>query len=237
MGMATFSWQPAGDRAILFRLAEQVGDEAADRVRRLLEGLDSLAMAGYQEAVPGYTTLLVHYNPLVLGPDRLVAAAGAVLAGGGGDATAAVAPRLVEIPVLYGGEAGPDLAVVARETGLAEEDVVARHSARCYRVYFLGFIPGFAYMGSLDRRLVLPRLATPRQAVPPGSVGIAGGQTGVYPTSSPGGWRLLGRTPRVMYDPQREPRSLLRPGDQVRFYPITVDQFEAFAANAGGGEA
>jgi inhibitor of KinA len=134
-------------------------------------------------------------------------------------------PRLVEIPVCYGGEFGPDLKDVADLHGIAPGAVVELHAATTYVVYFLGFAPGFAYLGELPETLVTPRLATPRRVVPAGSVGIAGRQTGVYPISTPGGWRLLGRTPVTMFQPERARMSLLSIGDRVRFVAISPEKF------------
>lgn len=140
-----------------------------------------------------------------------------------GDAVMAVAPpppgRLVEIPVHYGGSDGPDIDAVAKHTGLSVDALIERHSAAEYTVYFLGFQPGFAYLGGLDPALATPRRKDPRVTVPAGSVGIGGEQTGVYPTASPGGWQLIGRTSAVLFDPNRDPPSLLEPGDRVRFVP------------------
>jgi KipI family sensor histidine kinase inhibitor len=125
--------------------------------------------------------------------------------------------RLVEIPVRYGGEDGPDLADVAAHCGLAVDEVVRRHGAAEYCVYFIGFQPGFAYLGGLDAALHTPRRAEPRVAVPAGSVGIGGAQTGIYPLATPGGWQLIGRTSLALFDPRAEPPTLLAPGDRVRF--------------------
>lgn len=134
--------------------------------------------------------------------------------------------RFVEIPVCYDGEFGPDLADVARHTGLSVEEVIARHSAVEYRVHCLGFAPGFPYLGGLPPELATPRRATPRQGVPAGSVAIGGAQTGIYPQSSPGGWNVIGRTPLRLFDADREPPALLKAGDRVRFRPITRGEFE-----------
>jgi KipI family sensor histidine kinase inhibitor len=127
--------------------------------------------------------------------------------------------RQVAIPVIYGGEAGPDLTVVAEHAGLSIHQVVELHSSTDYVVYFIGFQPGFPYLGGLDPRLHIPRRAEPRVAVPAGSVGIGGSQTGVYPLASPGGWQLIGQTPVALFDPLQQPPTLLRPGDTVRFVP------------------
>jgi len=125
----------------------------------------------------------------------------------------------VEIPVIYGNDAGPDLQVVADHAGLTPQQVVELHSSIDYVVYFIGFQPGFPYLGGLDDRLHTPRRAEPRLSVPAGSVGIGGSQTGIYPLATPGGWQLLGRTPVALFNPRQQPPTLLRPGDSVRFVP------------------
>nr|WP_198983390.1 5-oxoprolinase subunit PxpB [Herbaspirillum sp. ASV7] len=134
------------------------------------------------------------------------------------------AGRTVEIPVVYGGSGGPDLENVARHTGLSVDEVIARHSGGDYVVYFIGFMPGFAYMGGLAPELATPRHTTPRVTIPAGSVGIGGEQTGIYPMASPGGWQLLGRTSLNLFDPSQEAPTLLRPGDRVRF---TVERVQS----------
>jgi len=128
-------------------------------------------------------------------------------------------PRLIEIPVVYGGSAGPDLPEVAERAGLTPPQVVELHSSADYIVYFIGFQPGFPYLGGLDTRLHTPRRAEPRVVVPAGSVGIGGSQTGIYPLAAPGGWQLIGHTPLSLFDPQQQPPTLMRPGDRVRFVP------------------
>jgi inhibitor of KinA len=133
---------------------------------------------------------------------------------------------VVEVPVCYGGELGPDLAAVAQFGACSEEDVITMHADVTYRVYMLGFVPGFAYMGSVDDRIAAPRRATPRTVVPPGSVAIAGRQTGVYPIATPGGWNIIGRTPMKLFDPNRQQPSCFRAGDSVRFKPITRREFD-----------
>ena len=140
--------------------------------------------------------------------------------------------RVIEVPVCYGGELGPDLEDVARAVALSPAEVIARHSAPAYRVYLLGFTPGFPYLGGMDPRLACPRLSSPRVRVPAGSVAIAGAQTGVYSVESPGGWRLLGRTPLRLFDPDPGARRpfLLAPGDGLRFVPVDRARFDALAA-------
>ena len=143
--------------------------------------------------------------------------------------------RVVEIPVAYGGEFGPDIGFVAEYNGLTVEEVVEIHSKPLYRVYMLGFVPGFAYLGGMDERITTPRLEKPRLKVPAGSVGIAGKQTGWYAIESPGGWRLIGRTPLKTFNPMESPPSLVLPGDYVRFKPISEEEFWRIHRESDGG--
>ena len=138
---------------------------------------------------------------------------------------------MVTIPVCYGGDYGPDLAFVAQHAGLSEREVIRRHTAPKYRIYMLGFLPGFPYLGGLDPALFTPRLQNPRTAIPAGSVGIGGQQTGIYPVASPGGWQLIGRTPLKLFDPDRPLRYAA--GDRIRFAAITPQQFETLAQKEG----
>jgi len=169
--------------------------------------------------VPAYSSLAVIYDP------TLIDFGGVKRAVEGVEASAeSFEGELVEIPVVYGGEYGPDLEFVAKHSGLSVDEVIEIHSKPVYRVYFLGFLPGFAYLGGMDERIAAPRLERPRLKVPSGSVGIAGKQTGIYPIESPGGWRLIGRTPLRLFNPEKEPPTLLQPGDRVKFVP--VDEYE-----------
>jgi inhibitor of KinA len=137
-------------------------------------------------------------------------------------------PREISVPVCYESPHAPDLATAAELKGLSTEAFIRIHSSVSYRVYMLGFLPGFAYMGEVDESIVLPRKDTPRTVVPKGSVGIAGKQTGIYPTGSPGGWQLIGRTPIRLFDPEAANPAFFQPGDIVRFYSITADEFENY---------
>jgi KipI family sensor histidine kinase inhibitor len=169
---------------------------------------------GVGEVLPGMNNLTLTFDPTAIDLDALTAQ---VLAAWPKLSASAIEGRLVEIPVAYGGEHGPDLGDVAAHTGLTPAEVVRRHSAGEYVVYLLGFLPGFAFMGGLAPELATPRRAEPRTAVPARSVGIGGEQTGIYPLVSPGGWQLIGRTSLEMFDPTAESPTLLRPGDRVRF--------------------
>lgn len=209
---------PAGDQAFDVRFAGDDGTQALAAAERLIEQLP----AGVTDVVPGYASLLVIYDPLRARPDDVAAW---IARTADGPAVAQEA-RTVEIPVAYDPELAPDLAPLAAEKGLAVDELVALHSAPLYRCQLLGFRPGFPFLGGLDPRLASARLPSPRLRVPAGSVGIGGGQTGVYPVDSPGGWRLIGRTPLRLFDPARAEPFLVRAGDRVRFVPIDRATFD-----------
>ena len=175
--------------------------------------------AWVRDIVPGYASLALFFDPARVEADAAAQWLLEQTRSLPADDNAASASRVVEIPVVYGGEAGPDLMAGAAELGIAPDELVRRHAAGEYTVAMIGFAPGFPYLLGLDPGLALPRLGTPRPRVPAGSVGIGGAQTGVYPRESPGGWRLIGRTPWALFDAQRDPPSLLAPGDRVRFVP------------------
>ncbi len=173
--------------------------------------------AGVREVVPGMNNLTVELDPAA--PD-LESILQALRAGWNESDVASLSLRQIDIPVHYGGAAGCDLDEVARHAGLSVADVIRLHSSAEYTVYFLGFLPGFAYLGGMDPRLATPRRKQPRVAVPAGSVAIGGQQTGVYPLASPGGWQLIGHTSLRLFDPARDPPSLLLPGDTVHFVNV-----------------
>ncbi len=218
-------FQPASDRSLLVSFGEQITLESHLHVTRLLRWLELEPIAGIRNLHPAYCSLLVTFDALKLTHDELEA----VLCGylDRLEDLPLPDPRQVEIPVCYGGELGPDLNEVANLHGITPAQVIELHSSTTYVVYFLGFVPGFAYLGELPEMLATPRLPAPRRSVPPGSVGIAGNQTGVYPFATPGGWRLIGRTPVSMFKPNRSEMSLLAIGDRVRFTPISNEQFAA----------
>jgi KipI family sensor histidine kinase inhibitor len=227
---------PLGDAALLIELGAEpvISPERTGVVTTLAARLLDRAMPGVTEIVPSYTTLLVEFDLLAADPDAIEAAIR-------GEATnlAEEAPhplRRVTIPVCYGGEHGPDLVEVGDRLGLPPDEVAARHAAGTYLVAGLGFSPGWAYLLGLPEELEIPRRTTPRTRVPPGSVAIGGRQTGVYPSPTPGGWWLLGKTPARMFDLRKPVPFVLAPGDEVRFRPLTPDEFDALTAiDAAGG--
>ncbi len=206
---------PLGDSALLVTLGRTVDPAVNARITALAASLRRLAWPGVTDVVPAYASLAVFFDPLAADPDALAEGLRA-LALASEDAPAPPPGPLHRIRVTYD---GPDLAEVAERTGLAPEEVVRRHAAATYTVFFLGFVPGFAYLGPLDPALVLPRRPEPRRRVPAGSVAIAGAQTAIYPLPTPGGWHLIGRTDAALFDPARDPPALLAPGDRVRFEP------------------
>jgi inhibitor of KinA len=216
-------FQRASDQSLLIYFGHQISLDAHDHVRRLLRLLELEPIAGIRNLHPAYCSLLIKFDPLKWRHEELERTLKQCLARL--EDVSLPRPRQVQIPVCYGGEHGPDLIDVSAMHGMTPEQVIELHSSTTYLVYFLGFIPGFAYLGELPEALVTPRLATPRRSVPPGSVGIAGSQTGVYPFATPGGWRLLGRTPVSMFRSDRNELSLLTIGDRVRFTPISSEQF------------
>ncbi len=218
---ARFQW--ASDQSLLVYFGQKITLQAHQQVRKLLRLLELEPVAGIRNLHPAYRSLLVKFNGLRLRHDEVEAILRRYLERLEG--IKLPRPRRVEIPVCYGGEFGPDLAEVCAIHGLTPAQVVELHASTEYLVYFLGFVPGFAYLGELPEALVTPRLVVPRRRVPAGSVGIAGNQTGVYPFATPGGWRLIGRTPVAMFRVEREGFSLLAIGDRMRFAPISAERF------------
>jgi KipI family sensor histidine kinase inhibitor len=212
--------QPASDCSLLVTLGDSISLDTHQRVVKLLRLLEALPLPGVRNLHPAYSTLLVQFDPVLTSQEALQPAIEERLEQL--DSVKLPPPALVEIPVCYGGEFGPDLQDVAELHGISSEEVVRLHSQAVYTVYFLGFVPGFAYLGGLPEAIATPRLPAPRKRVEAGSVGIAGNQSGVYPFPTPGGWRLLGKTPRPLFQAEK---SLLNIGDQVSFRPISLEAF------------
>jgi inhibitor of KinA len=218
-------FQRASDQSLLIYFGDQITREAHEHVRKLLRLLEMEPITGIRNLHPAYCSVLIKFDALRLQHEDLQEILQQYLTRLEG--ITLPEPRQVEIPVCYGGELGPDLLEVSALHKMTPEQVIELHSSPTYVVYFLGFVPGFAYLGELPEALVTPRLATPRRRVPAGSVGIAGNQTGIYPFATPGGWRLLGRTPIQMFRPDRNELSFLSIGDRVRFTPISPERFTA----------
>jgi inhibitor of KinA len=223
---------PLGDNALMVEVGDVINESTHHRVQKVWRALAAAPLPGVTELVPAYTTVTAFYDP-----------AAAVQAGAPEDSIAdwlggklrerikdppktdKFKGRTVEIPVCYDAEFGPDLGLVAKQAKLTPEEVIKRHAKPEYLVYLVGFAPGFPYLGGLPKELQTPRHAKPRMTVPPGSVGLGGEQTGIYPLATPGGWNLIGRTPVKLFRPTEEPPVLLRAGDRVKFKAITRAEF------------
>ena len=218
-------FQAASDQALLVYLGEEIGAAAHEGVVRLLRLLQREPITWIRNIQPAYCSLLITFDAAAA--DHAEVQAKITAYEKRAETLPVAKARLLEVPVCYGGEFGPDLEDVAAQHGLQAEKVVELHIARTYHAYFLGFAPGFAYLGDLAEEITTSRLETPRKEVAAGSVGIAGRQTAVYPFATPGGWRLIGRTPLEIFRKDREPMGLIAIGDQVKFRPITRAEFLA----------
>lgn len=215
---------PLGDAGFLVEFGDSIDPAVNNRVVNFARAVERSRVPGVIEVVPAYRSAAIYVDPveqdlaslretfMTLAVDLTMEPVGR--------------RRTVTIPVLYGGEAGPDLPALAERAGLSIEQVIELHASVEYRVYMLGFSPGFPYLGMVHDAIAAPRLPEPRLNVPAGSVGVAGRQTGIYPQAGPGGWQLIGRTPLTLYDPARTDPFLLEPGDRVRFVPIEPREFE-----------
>ena len=220
---------PAGDSAIAVEFGREIDLNINNQVaamRTVIEAaIDEGKLKGIVELVPTYGSLLVVYDQLTVGYAGLIEQLKILAEGLEG---VEIPDReVVEIPVVYGGEYGPDLGIVAQLNSLSEDEVIKRHSEAEYPIYMLGFVAGFPYLGGMDKSIAAPRKQNPRLKIPAGSVGIAGQQTGIYSVESPGGWQIIGRTPLKLYDADREKTILLRAGQSIRFKPITEAEYEA----------
>jgi KipI family sensor histidine kinase inhibitor len=219
---SSFRLVQAGDSVVVVEFEDRIDERVNAQALHLARAVEAARTVGVLDIVPTYRSVAVYFDPLRTDYTRLcdllsLHASEPAAALSGDLRTSARAP--VRIPVRYGGEHGPDLADVAAFARLSEAEVIARHTGRVYRVFMMGFLPGFPYLGIVDPAIAAPRRATPRVRVPAGSVGIAGPQTGIYPAETPGGWQVIGRTPVKLFDVSRADAFLLQPGDAVEFYP------------------
>jgi inhibitor of KinA len=222
---ASARYLPFGDNALLVEFGDVISLEVNGKVIALNEAVLKAEIHGVKELVPTYRSLLVRYDPLKTTYEQLVFSIKDVEKTLEESATEVESRRIV-VPVVYGGEYGPDLSYVAQFHELSEAQVVKLHSEREYRVYMIGFVAGFPYLGEVPDKIATPRLETPRLKVPAGSVGIAEKQTGIYPCEAPGGWRIIGRTPLKLFNLLLHPPALLKPGDNVKFKPISEKEFK-----------
>ncbi len=227
---------PVGDAAVLVEFGDSIEPEINDRVYSFAASVTAAEIEGVEDLVPTYRSLLVQYDHHQTKYEDVAARLSELtkIAEGPAD-TADRETVFVHIPVAYGGEYGPDLEDVAEHNGLTVHEVIDIHSGTGYRVFMLGFAPGFPYLGGMDERIACPRLQTPRVRVPAGSVGIAESQTGVYPNDSPGGWRIIGRTPVKLFDPVAEPPAAILPGSKVVFDPVSEAEYQSISGEVEVG--
>lgn len=218
------TYGPAGDNGIILRFGKEISPIINQQIRgyQLLLETHSDIFPEILEVIPAYTTLLILYDPILCSYGALLTKLRELTEKL--KETQIPGAKILHIPVLYGSEYGPDLSFVAEHNHLSQEQVISIHTESPYLIYMIGFTPGFPYLGGMSEKIATPRLQVPRQKIPPGSVGIAGSQTGIYPIESPGGWQLIGRTPLRLFDLNRSPQALLRAGDYIRF--IAIDQRE-----------
>ncbi|WP_274308200.1 5-oxoprolinase subunit PxpB [Solibacillus daqui] len=232
--LETIQIRPLSDSALVVQVGEGINEVTHTKVKTILNLLEKNPFNGFIEAVPAYNSVTVYYNPInvyfsnlekgVQSPYENAKTKILSLMNQSNIADTTY-NRLVKIPVAYGGEMGPDLEFVASYNGLTPSEVIKIHSSAQYLVYMLGFAPGFPFMGGMDKQIATPRKESPRLAIAPGSVGIAGSQTGIYPLETPGGWQIIGRTPSRLFLPEQSPPTLLQPGDRIQFVPISLEDY------------
>lgn len=225
-----FKMYPLGDAAIVLEFGEEISLGIHNKIRAVAAYLEKNSFPGMVEYVPAFTTITLYYDPWVISKkgnfnpyEQVVDVVLNLMTQV--EENEGLTSRVVDIPVCYGGEFGPDLEFVARYNHLSPEEVISIHSSSEYLVYMIGFAPGFPYLGGMNDKITTPRKETPRSIIPKGSVGIAGLQTGIYPIETPGGWQLIGRTPLLLFNPCLESPSLLKAGDTIRFVPISKEEF------------
>lgn len=223
MKKETVRYLHSSDRALTVEFGNEISEKIHHRIRAFCLLLQQSDIPGITEIVPTYRSVMVHYEPHIILYHELIDALEMLVE----DTYELHLPesKLVEVPVYYGGNSGPDLETVARHNHLSTQEVIRIHTHPHYLIYMLGFTPGFAYMGGMDERIATPRLAVPRVKLPAGSVGIAGSQTGIYPIESPGGWQIIGQTPLVLYDHRREDPILFEAGQRIQFVPISREKY------------
>lgn len=228
-------FQPLGDTGIQVRFGSDISEETNQEIRLFADYLKEQNIEGIIEWVPAYTTLTIFYRPdKVVYKDlckKLEDIQNTLQ-----KADDQSQSTIYEIPVLYGGEVGPDLSEVATHNGLTEDEVISIHSGQPYLIYMMGFVPGFPYLGGMPEEIATPRRENPRAKIEAGSVGIAGEQTGVYPLETPGGWQIIGRTPVKLYDPEKEEPILLSAGVYIRFVPVGQKEYEEIEVAVARGE-
>ena len=218
-------YEITGVDTVTLHFGERIDIQRVERIHRAAEALRTKLAGRLIDTVPSYTTLLLRYDLVHDDLSSLMAAVADTLADLPDAVPESADSEIIEIPVLYHPRVGPDLSAIAARAGLSEEQVIELHSQQTYNVFAIGFAPGFAYLGQVPEQLNTPRQETPRAKVPAGTLGIADTQTAMYPLQTPGGWNLIGRTPLILFDPNRDQPSLLEAGQRVRFRPIELDEY------------
>ena len=231
--MSDVRYLVSGDCAVCVEFGNEISPEINKKIRAFKIAVEKSGIPGIVETVPTYRSLLVHYRPEVIGFQELTGKFEELM--GSLSNIQIPPPTVIEIPVLYGGEMGPDIENVAAHNGKTVDEVIKIHTSKEYLIYMLGFIAGFPYLGGMSKEIATPRLKSPRVKIDGGSVGIAGEQTGVYPVDSPGGWQLIGRTPLKLYDADREKPVLLEAGQYIKFRSITAEEYRKIEKQVADG--
>lgn len=232
MNFKELTISPLGDTAIILNFGNRIDETLNSKVLQVFHKLQDMALPFVKDVVPGYSTLVIFYDLLILENQKTVNKTYTAMVM---DQVKQIVAqdiknsssysRQIKIPVCYSNKYALDIDDVSKEKKLPAAEIIRIHTSRKYRVYMTGFLPGFAYMGEVDKRIAMPRKTTPRVNVAAGSVGIAGAQTGIYPLNSPGGWQIIGKTPLRIFDKEKHDPVLLQPGDEIEFYPITQDEY------------
>ena len=231
--MSSVRYLISGDCAVSVEFGNEISPEINRKIRAFKIAAAKKEMEGIVEMIPTYRSILVVYQPEVIRYGELIKKFDEIL--DSMDSVIIPAPQVIEIPVLYGGEMGPDLETVAAHNQKTVEEVINIHTSGEYLIYMLGFIAGFPYLGGMSKEIATPRLKSPRVKIEGGSVGIAGEQTGIYPVASPGGWQLIGRTPLKLYDAHRENPVLLEAGQYIKFCSVTKEEYELIERQVNEG--
>ena len=229
-----YSFKPMGDKGVLINFEQKISPQISLQIRRFASKLKQKPYEAVVEIIPAYASICVVYNPVIALYEDMVKYCTELLEAETNEEEAG--STVFEIPVLYNEQTGPDINFVAEYNGLNIDEVIAIHTSKPYLIYMLGFAPGFCYLGGMDERIAAPRQKVPRQKIKPGTVGIAGSQTGMYPIESPGGWQLIGITPLKLYDPKRNPPVYYKSGDYIKYKAVDEAEFEKISEAQQKGE-